>query len=270
MSEAEQVQTDGANPPPVNDVEQRARTMGWVTKEEFKGDPSHWRPADEFVSRGENLLPILQKQLRSMESKINHRDKKIEDLQSTLSELRDFSRQASEREYKKAREALQAEAVEAAKEANPEKAARAVQQLDALDSGRKPDKPADKKSDQKGDPEIQEWIEKEKWFTSSPMLNGAATEIYGELERDAPGLSTAERLAETKKRVSELFPEKFGVSKRQTAAAVAAPSGGAPPKKGKSYDDLPSEAKKACDRFVKTIPGYKREDYVRDFDWSSV
>ena len=65
------------------------------------------------------------------------------------------------------------------------------------------------------------------------------------------------------------YPDKFGNPRREQASSVAEPGSQAPrPKKGKTYDDLPPEAKAACDKFVRTIPGYKREDYVKEYDWS--
>lgn len=270
QTEHTEAQTNGATPPP-NEIEDRARKMGWVAKEEFKGDPDRWRPADEFVSRGENLLPILQANNRKLEGRLADMETKNKQLLETMEELTVFTRTATERERKKAREEALAEITEAAKTADPERASRAAQTLSAIDAAPAPQRTEQRTEPEKpkADPEIQAWIGENKWFNTSPKLNGYALETYGELERDAPGMSTAERLAETKKRTMEAYPEAFGMSKRATAASVASPSGGPAPKKGRTYDDLPADAKRACDKFVGTIKGYKREDYVRDYDWSS-
>ena len=42
-------------------------------------------------------------------------------------------------------------------------------------------------------------------------------------------------------------------------------SGGLLVAEGKTYNDLPSDAKIECDRFVATIKGYTREKYVTDY-----
>ena len=77
-------------------------------------------------------------------------------------------------------------------------------------------------------------------------------------------------LAETKKRTMNKFPEKFGINtRREEPASVSTPSGQVTTQRSrkKTYDDLPAEAKSACDKFVKTIPGYTRDKYVAAYDW---
>jgi uncharacterized membrane protein YqaE (UPF0057 family) len=44
---------------PDQEVIDKATKMGWTPKTEFRGDPDKWRPADEFVERGENMLPFV-------------------------------------------------------------------------------------------------------------------------------------------------------------------------------------------------------------------
>jgi hypothetical protein len=42
--------------------------------------------------------------------------------------------------------------------------------------------------------------------------------------------------------------------------------GGSPPSPGgKSYSDLPPDAKAMCDDFVKRVPGFTRDRYVKDY-----
>ena len=45
----------------MSEIEEKAVAMGWVPLEEWKGDPEQHRPADEFVARGEQILPIVKK-----------------------------------------------------------------------------------------------------------------------------------------------------------------------------------------------------------------
>jgi hypothetical protein len=78
-------------------------------------------------------------------------------------------------------------------------------------------------------------------------------------------------LAETKKRVMERFPEDFGINpRREQAASVAAPNGGTAPakKKGRTFDDLPQDAKKAYEKFAKIFgKDYTKEKYLASYDW---
>ena len=55
---------------PSPDIEARARAMGWRPQEEFNGDPAKWKPAEDFVAKGENDLPVLRENMRRMTSTI--------------------------------------------------------------------------------------------------------------------------------------------------------------------------------------------------------
>ena len=39
--------------PQVDSYEDEARNQGWKPKDEYEGDPTKWRPAKDFVERGE-------------------------------------------------------------------------------------------------------------------------------------------------------------------------------------------------------------------------
>ena len=52
-------------------VEEKAKQMGHVPKEEWKGAPDKWRPAADFVERGENIIPIMKKRLDETNKKLD-------------------------------------------------------------------------------------------------------------------------------------------------------------------------------------------------------
>lgn len=286
MTDTHTTQDNTGNGSADQETESRARRLGWVDKEEFKGDPTKWRPADEFVQRGEKILPIVLANNERLQETVGRLERKFEEsiaenkeLKSVLGEMRDFARNASEREYKRAKTELESQMANAVSSADGPTYDRAKIQLDALEREKPKIDPAPK-SDPSGkeyqgtpkgplDPIIQDWIKKEEWFTKSPVLSAYAVEIYGDLEKTRPGMTKSEMLAETKRMTVDRFPEKFGANPlRNGAASVSEPrGGGSQRKKGKTYDDLPADAKAACDRYVKNIPNYKRDDYVRDYQW---
>ena len=47
----------------MEEIEQKAKAMGWSPQEEFRGDPDKWIDAAKFVARGENIMPILKENL---------------------------------------------------------------------------------------------------------------------------------------------------------------------------------------------------------------
>lgn len=266
--------TDGALPEG-SESEAKARRLGWVSKEEFKGDPDKHRSAEEFLQRGETILPILQRDNKKLHDTVGRLEKKLEETTETLKTFSEFASKAEERAYKKARTELEAKLDTAISTADVEQARQIRKEMADLEVD--PPKPPKREQKPVGepdkpivDPEIQSWIADNDWFNKSQALRGYASEVYGELEKTYPGKSRSELLAETKQRTVERFPEKFGVNpKREGAAAVAAPGGVASQRKpaGKTYDDLPAEAKRACDKFVKNIPGYTKEKYVKDYEW---
>ena len=54
----------------VVEIEEEARKLGWVKQEEWKGDPDKWRPAEEFVERGRNIVPIMRERLEKLEKEL--------------------------------------------------------------------------------------------------------------------------------------------------------------------------------------------------------
>ena len=260
------------NTPQESEAEVKARRLGWLPKGEFRGDPDRWRPAEEYLARGETIMPLLQRDNDRLHGRISNLEKEIKETREVAGELRDFASKAEERAYERAKREIQAKIEAAAANADPNTVRTEMANLDQLEKDHKV-APKEKTNGATPaiDPEIQGWINTESWYTKDRTLNAFATDTYGELERAKPGMSTAERLAETKRLTQEKFPEKFGLGdnpKRTAAAAVSNPNGAVKTKKtGKTYEDLPDDAKRACDRFVKMIPGFKREDYLKDYDW---
>lgn len=253
--------------------EVKARRLGWVSKDEFKGDPEHWRPAEEFLERGEKILPIALRNNDRLQRRLDSLENELRETKDSARELVDYTAKSEQRAYERAKRELEAKIEQATANADVNAARGAMQELDALtkDHAPAPKKVEQPKSDIKIDPEIQDWIGRETWFNRDRALNGYAIDAYDQLQRDKPGLTQTELLAEVKRRTVAKFPEKFGINpEREGAAMVASPSGGSAPKRnGKSYENLPAEAKKACDKFVRDIPGYTKEKYVADYDWDA-
>lgn len=264
---------DGVVLPDGNDSETRARRLGWVPKEEFRGDPDKHRSAEDFLKRGDEILPLLQRDNKRLHEGFGKIEKELKETRETLQSFAEFAAKGEERAYKRAKAELEAKLDQATELADVPQARQIRREIEELDGGRTAPKP---KPDPVGevdkpavDPEVASWIDQNQWFNNSASLRTYAVEEFGELEKRYPGKTKTEILAEVKQRTVDRFPEKFGVNpKRDGAAAVASPTGeGTRRKTGKTYDDLPAEAKVACDKFVRTIPKYTRDQYVKDYEW---
>lgn len=255
------------------EVVERARRLGWRPQEEYSGR-REWVPADKFIEVAENELPVLRQNFRKLDETyvrdVGELKTKLTEMQEVMKDFREFSSRGEQRAYEKAKRELEEKRDVAVAHADTETFKATQKEIDELDKTVKPKtETAEKPKVDTPDPAIVSWVGENPWFTTDPELMAFAKSQDTFLQTTKPGLSIAERLAMVKDRTKKEFPDKFGNPKREQASSVSEP--GSQPairRKGKTYDDLPPEAKAACDKYVRTIPNYKREDYVKDYDWS--
>lgn len=272
MSEAATETTETVQVEPA--IVDRARRLGWRPQEEYRGT-REWVPADKFIETAENELPVLRENFRRLDSRyvkdVGDLKTQLAEMKDTLKDFREFASRGEQRAYERARKELEDKRDVAVAHADTESFKAAQRELDELDKTVKPKAvETEKPKVEAPDPAITAWIAENAWFTTDATMMAYAKAQDQFLMGTKPGMPVAERLAEVRERTKKEFPEKFGNPRREQASTTVAEPG-APPsrqKKGKSYDDLPPEAKAACDKFVKSIPGFKREDYVKDYDWS--
>lgn len=200
-------------------IETEAREMGWRPKDQFKGPESAWRDADEFVARGKEILPIVNKRnqalldeiatLKTSQSATIERLERMnqERIDRAISQVRD----EYERKVDKAAELGDTDAVKVAR-AERDKA------MNSLEKEAKESKPkaADDDKAFAGVPEkdrapLKEWIDDNQWFSDSPKLARKARIIMEDVVEDMPAASTSRRLAEVTKRMEAAFPTEFGL-----------------------------------------------------------
>ena len=61
MSEQAEVVVESAAAP---EVQAEAEKLGWIPATRYKGDAERFVDADEFIKRGETVLPIVKEQNR--------------------------------------------------------------------------------------------------------------------------------------------------------------------------------------------------------------
>ena len=69
------------------EVEVKARNMGWLEKDEFKGDPELWTDAAAFLERGENIMPILKERLDKMDKDLTEKTTQLEKVTGQLTKF---------------------------------------------------------------------------------------------------------------------------------------------------------------------------------------
>lgn len=282
---------DGETPSPEEQAwEDRARRMGWRPEAEWHGDKSKWLPAREFVERGENNTPILIERMHKLErinadqgKQLTEANTKLTETGEVLKQLYGWAQRADQRAYERAVAELEARSRAAVTEADTAGYDRAQSELAALEKGRdqvlpaaptkppEPPAPAAPTTDQL-DPVIVAWTNEQAWWFQDPMdkePHDFAISMFGMLAQQRQGTPAKDILEEVLKRVKKAYPEKFMNQRRQAPPAVSEPGApGTRPRtnKGFSYEDLPKDAKQQCDKFVKTIPGFTKEAYVKEYE----
>jgi hypothetical protein len=270
----------GADP----EIEARARRMGWKPKEEYKGPAERWTPPDEFVEKGMSEYPILLDRYKVLDDRAAQTERALREAQGkigeqteVLRELAEHNKKAVEAAYSRGKREIEARMEVAVAHADTDGFKRAQIELAQLEQTKtetvaKPATEARQQQTQQPavDPVVERWVADNSWFRADPEAGAFAESVHVRLRATKPGQSMADNLAEVRTVVAKRFPEHFENPARSQAASVATP-GAAPspkPKNPKSYESLPPDAKKACDRFIKQIPGYTREQYCSTYDWS--
>jgi len=243
----------------VDEVELKAREMGWRPEEEFEGETGTWVDAKEFVGRAPLYEAI---------HKANRTAKKAQKQAEALAEHNKKVEQAA---YERALKTLKDQKQAAMEEEDLATALKLGDKIEELKE-QKEAKEVDTTEKTFDEEVFADWRDKEAWFGKDDALTYAANGYGAELEAKG-GLSQEEILKEVSVYVRKAFPEKFGVQ-RPTATPVekgsARKRASSTKTKGTSYNDLPEEAKKIYNEVVKSDrnPGghMTADEYLRQYD----
>jgi hypothetical protein len=265
--------------PEASQVESEARAQGWVAAEEFRGSESDWVDAETFVRRGKEIMPILRKNNEKLLKELGEAKKDALEVREAAKEFREFQKQQFERKAKDLEsqlEQLKQAKRDAITQGDGDRAIAIDDAMDDLKEQRLEAKQDLKAAEEKAkevpqvttDPSLNEWMDKNDWFGKDTRLTGMANGLGVELRRENPGLQGKAFLDKLDEELAVMLPEKFG-KKRNQNPMEGVSNGTARPSSGsgkKSYNNLPAEAKAACDKFVKQGLMTK-EAYVAEYEW---
>jgi hypothetical protein len=236
-------------------LEDAARQSGWAPKDQWKGSPEDWIDAPEFILKavGE-VLPSMRKSLQEAKAESAQLRKAVKDSIEHISK-------ADQRAYDRATKEIQARLDAAAHIGDVQGVRDATEEL--VDLTKEIQAAPKPETGPETDEHFDAWTEANPWWGKDKAMTGATIAIANEVEAET-GLKTGTRFyTEVTKRVKEAFPHKFENPNRRLPAAA---EGSSPPRpRGKTYADLPADAKAMCDSFVKDIKGFKVESYVKDY-----
>jgi hypothetical protein len=235
------------------EVETLAAGMGWAPESEWRGDPAKHVDAATFLKTGPEILrATLKKQ-----------DAQLGEMNTTLKGMAKAAKGVEERAYERAVKDLKTRQKEAVSDADTEEFERLDAEIDALEKP-EPQGTAEKPAADAvaNDPNFSLFSENNKWYGTDYAMSAYADQIAVHVGQKHQGAEFYEELSAA---VKKNFPDAFRNTKRDRAPSVeegASQSGrGA---KGRSYADLPREAKTACDEFVDDGV-LTKEAYVADY-----
>jgi hypothetical protein len=267
---------------PAPEILHEAESQGWVPKEKFRGNESDWVDADTFVKRGREILPILRKNNENLVRDLNHTREQLKEFREAAEEFKKFQRESYERkaqDYEKQIKQIKDNRAQAISDGDGQKVTALDDALDEAKDGLKEAKLAvesvvstkeEPAPATTVDPSLQVWLDRNTWFgvdkRLTPMVNGIGESIRLEF----PNLKGQAFLTKLDEVLAEEFPDKFGTKPKKTTNGSPVESGSGRQSRGstsaKSYENLPSDAKAACDRFVKQKL-MTQKDYVESYSW---
>jgi hypothetical protein len=264
-----------------DDVRHEAESQGWVPKERYRGNEADWVDADTFVKRGREILPILRKNNENLVKDLQATKEQLKDFREAAEEFKKFQKEAYERkaqDYESRIQELKESRAQAISDGDGQKVNALDDALDQAKEDFKEAKQAIKDADvvkapqettTEIDPGLQVWLDRNSWFGQDKRMTSIVNGIGESLRLEFPTLKGQPFLDKLDEVLAEEFPAKFGTKKQNPTSRVESGSGrqSRSGSNAQSYDNLPPEARAACDRFVKQKL-MTREQYVQDFDWS--
>ena len=160
----------------VDPYEAEAREQGWRPKEEFDGDPVKWRPAKEFVERGELF------------GKIDHLGKELKETKKALKMLQEHHAKVKDTEYKRAVDELKALQKKHLEEGNSDGYLETTELLTDLKAEQKAREVLEVNQPQQPDPRFIAWVDQNKWYSKDPEMRQYADVLGTGYASANPGL----------------------------------------------------------------------------------
>lgn len=285
MAEEQANNEGGAPSAPNPEIEREARGMGWRPKEEFRGDTTHWVDAETFVRRGKEFIPILRAENGRLKNQVDATANELKEVKAALAAateaiegLREFQSEASKRAAQAARADLVKQLKEAREAEDVEREAEILSGIGDLDAAvreakKEPPKKEEKPtpSGPKVDPAYVEWEKDNQWIVTDGRRRALAIQIAAEMREDRAndGLKGREFFDAVAAEVDKVFGER-ALSKVDGGRSGGSGGPARQPAKetGRTYDDLPADAKKACSDLAKKVVGANRA-YKDEASWKT-
>lgn len=288
---------DSAPDPAVRaELERRATAMGWSPKDQWRGDPKHWIDAEAFLKRGEEVMPLLQAnnrkleiQVHSLSTQLQQATQQLTAAQESIEVLKGLGAKQTVRDGKARRKELLRQQAEARRDNNTELEVELGEQISELGEVIKGAEeeieaaPAAKKKgaagtgtgtgtppaqDPANDPAYIAWKAENPWFGVDEYRSAIAVAAGQRLKRDptTAGLVGPAFFSKVSEEVNKFFAVHQAATRTSGSKVEGAGGGGNGGGSGSdasggsnhSWNDLPADAKAACERQAQRVVGEGR------------
>lgn len=216
--------------------EETARSQGWKPKEEFEGDPDKWRPAREFVERGELF------------GKIDSMGKELKETRKALKMLQEHHTKVKETEYKRAVDELKALQKKHLEEGNSDGYLEATELLTDLKAEQKAREVTAQVMPNQPDPRFISWTQQNDWYAKDAEMREFADSVGMGYAQRHPGIDPEDVLVYVTQQVKKTFKDKFVNPNRTKPSSV---EGASTASATKSSFELSDEERKVMNTFVR-------------------
>ena len=237
----------------MRDYEEEAKAQGWNPDPESMPEGKEWVDAQTFVEKGEKISGILKSKLERIESRLEEAERANKEFGEYSKSLRDRDKQKAEERISQ----LEAELAQAVTDGDGQAYTKVNQEISRERQNLQQNEPNDNYNKF-----AEQWLSENQWYNSDQDL-----QIYadGLAERVASeGYTGKAYFNELTERVKARYPEKF--ERKRSNGVEAGGEIATSDEQAKTYDNLPSEAKQACDRF-ESQGLMTRDEYVASFEW---
>lgn len=273
MSETQAEGAEGAAAVPDQAaIEAEAREVGWVPKDQFRGPVDRWTDAKEFLDYAGKAVPALKatnrrlsRDMEDLRRKNAEYDGKFKAQEATLKVLSDNQVTAAVTDLKEQQTELQT-SIDAAIERNDLKEYNRLRdELDLVkEKIRNPPKPAVDSAaataqagpvDVMNSPEYRQFEQDNPWFKDNSMMAAAAVAAMAELNKrpEAKTMSLSQKFAHVETETKKAFG--MATARRDVKVDGGGGGGNTGGDGGRSYHDLPPDAKEACNSMASRFVG---------------
>ena len=217
--------------------EEQAREQGWKPKEEYEGDPEKWKPAKEFVERGELF------------GKIDTMGKELKETKKALKMLQEHHTKVKETEYQRAVQELKALQKQHLEEGNSDGYLETTELLTDLKAEQKAREAVAQITPNQPHPSFVSWVEKNAWYSKDKEMHDYADAVGLGYSQQHPELEPEEVLQYVSTQVRGRFRERFVNPNRTKPSAVEGTNNTGTPRK--ETITLTEDEKRVMNTFVR-------------------